>query len=70
VARFDEHPMPSLAWMDCKYLHRERACLRRRICPAGEKEKCVRPCDVCVAGTHRARSEAGHARRQNARAVA
>ena len=69
MARFDEHPMPSLAWMGCKHLGRERACLRKRICPTKDREKCIRPCDVCPQGTKRARAEAGHARRQNAAAM-
>jgi hypothetical protein len=70
-ACFDEHPMPSLAWMDCRFLRdgRDRACLRKRIVPAQGKERVIRPCDVCPRGTARARTEATHARRMNARAL-
>jgi hypothetical protein len=71
MARIDRHPVPSLAWMECGNLCRERDCLRRRIKPATwatRQER--RACDVCPVGTDRARSMAAHHRMQNALAVA
>jgi len=60
---------PGHAAMKCKLRDKERACLRERISPARKRERVIRPCDVCPQGTGRARSEARHARRQNAMAV-
>ena len=61
---------PGHAAMKCKLRERERACLRRKICPAECRERTIRPCDCCVVGTQRARAEAAHARRVNAEAMA
>jgi len=55
-----------LAWRKCRRLDRELACIKKRIFPAGGRERTIRPCDVCPVGTNRARSLAMHARRQNA----
>jgi len=57
------------AWRKCRRLDRERACLQRRIFPAGGKELTIRPCDVCPVGTNRARALATHARRVDAMIV-
>jgi len=56
-------------WRDCRFEGREGACLRRKISPTEEKERDIRRCDVCSVGTKRARREAGHHQRQNARAM-
>ena len=58
-----------LAWRSCPRLSRERSCLKRRICPATEKEVEIRECDVCPVGTRRAYALAMHHRRQNAVAM-
>lgn len=63
MGRLDRHPVPSLAWMTCKRLDRELACLRRRISPAYAKERQVRCCDVCPVGSGRARGPANHAKK-------
>lgn len=57
---------PGHAAHRCKLIGRERACLRERICPATKREWAIRPCDVCVVGTRRARRLAAHARRVDA----
>jgi hypothetical protein len=60
---------PGHAAMRCKLRERELACLRIRISPARERERVIRPCDICPVGTNRARGLAAHARRQNAAAM-
>jgi hypothetical protein len=71
MARLHAHPIPSLAWMECRHARtgRDRACLNRRILPAYETEQTIRPCDVCPCGTKRARAEASHAQRMSAQAL-